>query len=72
MGKEATPTAPSRCSPTLVRKNPGISKYYVHLGMALLQKGDKKNARLNLQNALANQPSKAEESEIRELLKRAA
>ena len=56
----------------VVRKNPGISKYYVHLGMALLQKGDKKNARLNLQNALANQPSKAEESEIRELLKRAA
>lgn len=52
----------------LVAKQPNRSTFRYHLGMALYQKGDKVQARKELQTALQNHPSKDEEAKIRELM----
>ena len=52
----------------LAAKEPGRAKWRYHLAMALAQKGDKSQARTELQKALGNQPTKEEELKIRELL----
>lgn len=52
----------------LVDKSPQRPTYRYHLAMALLQKGDKAQAKREAEAALRNQPSKDEESRIRELL----
>jgi tetratricopeptide (TPR) repeat protein len=51
-----------------VNKSPNNPTYRYHLGMALFQKGDKVHAKQELQNALAHNPSKEEESNIKELM----
>lgn len=52
----------------LVNKDPKNATYRYHFGMALLQKGDKFNAKKELQTALQNKPSKEEEGKIKELI----
>jgi len=52
----------------LVAKQPNRSTFRYHLGMALYQKGDKVQARKELQTALQNHPSKDEEAKIRDLM----
>lgn len=54
----------------LVAKEPKHSTYRYHLGMALSQKGDKLRALQELQSALRNNPPKAEEVKIRELIQK--
>ncbi len=54
----------------LVGKMPGNSTYRYHLGMALFQKGDKPQARKELQTALQSKPSREEAAQIKELLAR--
>jgi cellulose synthase operon protein C len=54
----------------LVRKNPTNSTYRYHLGATFYQKGDKKQARVELEAALAAKPGPADEPKIRELLAR--
>jgi Flp pilus assembly protein TadD len=49
----------------IVRKEPGNPTFRFHLGMALAAKGDRANAVKELQGALGNNPSRAEESKIR-------
>jgi tetratricopeptide (TPR) repeat protein len=56
----------------LVGKDPGRSTFHYHLGMALFQKGDKPEARRELQAALQRKPSRDEESKIKELLAKAS
>ncbi len=51
-----------------VTKSPNNPTYRYHLGMALYQKGDKVHAKQELQNALGRNPSKEEESNIKELM----
>jgi predicted Zn-dependent protease len=53
-----------------VTKSPNNSTYRYHLAMALYQKGDKTRAKQELQNALTHNPSKEEESNIKELLQK--
>jgi len=52
----------------LVNKDPNMSTYRYHLGMALAQKGDKIKAIKELQDALKYNPSKNERDEIQQLL----
>jgi tetratricopeptide (TPR) repeat protein len=52
----------------LVAKEPKNAKFLYHYGMALYQKGDKPSTRVELEKALANTPSKADEAKIRDLL----
>jgi tetratricopeptide (TPR) repeat protein len=52
----------------LVRKYPQYPTFRYHLGMALLEKGDKKGARKELETALASHPSREEEAKIKELV----
>jgi tetratricopeptide (TPR) repeat protein len=52
----------------LVNKDPNISTYRFHLGMALAQKGDKLKAIKELQEALKYNPTKGERDEIQQLL----
>lgn len=52
----------------LAKRNPNSPQYQYHLGMALLQKGDRSSARQSLQSALALKPAKADEPKIREAL----
>ncbi|MGH9672491.1 MAG: tetratricopeptide repeat protein [Bryobacteraceae bacterium] len=52
----------------LVRQNPAHVTWRYHLAMALFQKGDKPNARRELEAALKNKPTRDEEGRIRELL----
>jgi tetratricopeptide (TPR) repeat protein len=52
----------------LVAKQPEKSTFRYHLGMALYQKGDKLQAKKELQVALQKKPSKEEEAKIRELM----
>ena len=54
----------------VVKKAPDVSTYHLHYANALLSKGEKQQALLELQAALERNPSKDEESEIRSLLKR--
>ncbi len=49
-------------------KSPKNPTFRMHLGMALLQKGDKTRAKQELQTALTNRPTKEEETNIRTLL----
>jgi Flp pilus assembly protein TadD len=51
-----------------VTKAPKNPLYRYHLAMALYQKGDKEQARQELQTALANGPSKEEAASIHELI----
>jgi len=51
-----------------VTKVPTNPTYRYHLAMALYQKGDKANAKQELQKALTNHPSKEEEAHIKELI----
>lgn len=52
----------------LIAKQPEKSTFRYHLGMALYQKGDKLQAKKELQVALQKKPSKEEEAKIRELM----
>jgi predicted Zn-dependent protease len=55
----------------LVRKNPGYPIFRLHLGEALLRKGETAKARKELQVALASKPSTEETARIKELLAKA-
>jgi Flp pilus assembly protein TadD len=52
----------------LVSKEPKNPTFHYHLGMALMQKGDKAAARKALEVALQNNPPAGEAAKIRELL----
>jgi len=53
---------------TLVVKAPRNPTYHYHYALALLQKGDRENAKKECQSALADKPKKQEEDEIRQLM----
>jgi Flp pilus assembly protein TadD len=53
---------------TLVQKYPKAPTFRYHLGIALLETGDKVRARKELETALANHPSPDEAAKIRELV----
>jgi tetratricopeptide (TPR) repeat protein len=53
---------------TLVKTDPNNATYHYHLASTLYQKGDKKQARTELEAALASKPGSADEPKIRELL----
>jgi tetratricopeptide (TPR) repeat protein len=53
---------------TLVVKAPQNPTYHYHYALALLQKGDRENARKECQTALADKPKKQEEDQIRQLM----
>jgi tetratricopeptide (TPR) repeat protein len=52
----------------LVNKRPDQPTFRYHLGAALLQRGEKVKARIELETALGNRPSPEEVKKIRELL----
>ena len=52
----------------LVTKDPGNATFHYHYGLALLQKGDKPATRRELEQALRDNPSKQQETEIRDVL----
>lgn len=52
----------------LVEQYPNSPVFRYHLGMALLEIGDKANARIQLESALANQPSAEDALKVKELL----
>jgi tetratricopeptide (TPR) repeat protein len=52
----------------LVKKYPNYPAFRYHLGMALLDKGDKKSAKRELETALAAHPSRQDEARIKVLL----
>lgn len=52
----------------LVAQRPDNSTFRYHLAMALLQRGDKPQAKKELQTALRSNPSKEEEGKIRDLI----
>lgn len=54
----------------LTAKQPQRSTFHYHLGMALYQRGDKPQARKELQSALGDKPSPLEEKQIKDLLGR--
>ena len=54
----------------LVAKDPTNAIFHYHFGMALLQKGDRPSARMELEKAIQNKPSKDDDVKIRELLQR--
>lgn len=56
----------------LVVKAPRNPTFHYHYAMALLQKGDRENARKECQIALSDSPNKPLDSEIRQLLARAS
>jgi tetratricopeptide (TPR) repeat protein len=53
---------------TLVVKAPRNPTYHYHYALALLQKGDRENAKKECQSALADKPKKQEEDQIRQLM----
>ena len=53
---------------TLVVKAPQNPTYHYHYAMALLQKGDRENAKKECLSALADKPNKQQEGEIRQLM----
>jgi tetratricopeptide (TPR) repeat protein len=53
---------------TLVAKAPQNPTYHYHYAEALMQKGDRENAKKECQSALADKPKKQEENEIRQLM----
>src|SRR5262249_51562797 len=54
----------------LVNKDPNNPTFHYHFGMALMQKGDRPQAKLELEKALTLKPSKDDEQKIKELLQR--
>jgi Flp pilus assembly protein TadD len=54
----------------LVTKDPARSTFRYHLAMALYQRGDKPEARKQLQGALELKPSSAETAKINDLIAR--
>jgi tetratricopeptide (TPR) repeat protein len=68
--KNLNDTAISLLRPLIV-KQPRNPLFHYHLGLALLQKGDRTAARQSLQTALSLNPSKEDEQKIREALSRA-
>jgi Flp pilus assembly protein TadD len=52
----------------LIRKEPDRATFHYHLAMALAQKGDKPNARKELDMALKGKPSDDEKQKIKELM----
>ena len=56
----------------LVRKYPDDPTYRYHLGSVLLNQGDKRQAKAELEAALEKKPSKQEEASIRQLLQQPA
>lgn len=68
--KNLNDTAISLLKP-LIAKQPRNPLFHYHLGLALLQKGDRTAARQSLQTALSLNPSKEDEQKIREALSRA-
>jgi Flp pilus assembly protein TadD len=54
----------------LVVKEPGNATFHYHFAMALLQKGDRPSAKLELEKAMQNKPSKDDDVKIRELLQK--
>lgn len=68
--KNLNDTAISLLKP-LIAKQPRNPLFHYHLGLALLQKGDRAAARQSLQTALSLNPSKEDEQRIREALSRA-
>jgi tetratricopeptide (TPR) repeat protein len=53
---------------TLVVQSPQSPTYHYHYAMALLQKGDRENAKKECQSALAGKPAKEQENQIRQLM----
>jgi Flp pilus assembly protein TadD len=51
-----------------VKKSPDEPSFHCHLGAALLKKGDKDKARVELQAALDREPRPADEKSIRDML----
>ncbi len=52
----------------LVRKNPKESQYHYHLGIALLRKGESTKAKVELETALAGNPTTGDASQMRDLI----
>ena len=52
----------------LVSKNPDNPIFHLHLALALYQKGDRPEAKKELETALRNKPSEREQGKIKELL----
>src|SRR5205814_1142534 len=52
----------------LVNKYPGKAEFRYHLGVALLQKGDKQKAKVEFETALAKVPSKEIADKIKEAI----
>ena len=65
--KKNTDTAISVLT-NVVQKDPREPVYHYHLAAALLEKGDRDEARRQLQSALENRPRKADEAKIRDLM----
>jgi len=53
---------------TKVRQDPKNSVYHCHLGLALLESGDKAKATSELESALAKQTSPEDERKLKDLL----
>lgn len=68
--KNLNDTAISVLKP-LIARQPRNPLFHYHLGLALLQKGDRTAARQSLQTALSLNPSREDEQRIREALSRA-
>lgn len=66
--KKKMPDSAVRSFDNLVQKYPGNPTYRYHLGMALLETGDKAGARKELEEALANHPAEDQAAKIRELV----
>jgi Flp pilus assembly protein TadD len=52
----------------LVKANPANATFHYHLGATFYEKGDKRQARIELESALAAKPEASDESKIRQLL----
>ena len=52
----------------LVSRKPDSAPFHLHLALALYQKGDRPEAKRELESALRHQPSAREQNQIRELL----
>ena len=66
--KKKMPDSAVRSFDSLVQKFPANPTYRYHLGMALLETGDKAGARKELEEALANHPAEDQAARIRELV----
>jgi tetratricopeptide (TPR) repeat protein len=53
---------------SIVKADPSNATFHYHLGTALYEKGDKRQARIELESALAAKPVPGDEPKIRELL----